>query len=71
MRCDVHFVFAVFFLFCSRCGTVFPEGHKLHDPEFLAATGGTITCHPMYHQVSVGVSVSQCCFIDYVDDAAF
>eukprot|EP00752_Nemacystus_decipiens_P011374 g10108.t1 len=34
----------------NKCGTVFPKGHKLHDPEFLAATGGTIDCHPMYHQ---------------------
>lgn len=37
----------------GRCGKVFPAGHKLHDPEFLAATGGTIDCHPMYHQVRV------------------
>ncbi|CAN0051523.1 unnamed protein product [Ectocarpus sp. 12 AP-2014] len=34
----------------NKCGTVFPKGHKLYDPEFLAATGGTIDCHPMYHQ---------------------
>eukprot|EP00903_Cladosiphon_okamuranus_P017344 g15979.t1 len=34
----------------NKCGKVFPKGHKLHDPEFLAATGGTINCHPMYHQ---------------------
>ena len=26
-------------------------GHKLHDPEFLKATGGVLDCHPMYHQV--------------------
>ncbi|CAM9181012.1 unnamed protein product [Ectocarpus fasciculatus] len=34
----------------TKCGTVFPKGHKLYDPEFLAATGGTIDCHPMFHQ---------------------
>ncbi|CAM9868658.1 unnamed protein product [Scytosiphon promiscuus] len=34
----------------NRCGTVFPKRHKLYDPEFQAATGGTLSCHPMYHQ---------------------
>ncbi|CAM9350257.1 unnamed protein product, partial [Sphacelaria rigidula] len=34
----------------ATCGKVFPPGHKLHDPEFLKATGGVLPCHPMYHQ---------------------
>lgn len=33
---------------------MFPPGHKLHDPEFLIATGGVLPCHPMYHQVRNG-----------------
>ncbi|CAN0098011.1 unnamed protein product, partial [Ascophyllum nodosum] len=34
----------------AQCGKVFPKGHKLHDPEFLKATGGVLDCHPMYQQ---------------------
>ncbi|KAG5182387.1 beta-1,3-galactosyltransferas-like protein-6 [Tribonema minus] len=34
----------------NRCGKLFPAGHKLHDAQFQAATGGVVPCHPMYHQ---------------------
>ncbi|CAM9171030.1 unnamed protein product [Discosporangium mesarthrocarpum] len=37
----------------ATCGRLFPPGHKLHDPEFEKATGGVLTCHPMYHQLSL------------------
>lgn len=37
---------------------MFPKRHKLYDPEFQAATGGMIDCHPMYHQVRLELFLS-------------
>ncbi|CAM9661764.1 unnamed protein product, partial [Phaeothamnion confervicola] len=34
----------------NRCGTVFAKGKRLHDAPFVEATGGVLSCHPMYHQ---------------------
>jgi hypothetical protein len=34
----------------NLCGKVFPPGHKLHDPQFVQATEGSLDCHPVYHQ---------------------
>ncbi len=35
----------------TKCGKLWPEGHRWSDPEFMNATLGQLPCHPVYHQV--------------------
>ncbi len=35
----------------TKCGKLWPEGHRWSDPEFIKTTLGQLPCHPVYHQV--------------------